>query len=125
MTLRKILLVLAFSLLIISASLGCELKFSITGENKTTYKPGEEVIVEIEVVYTHRKCEIELSDTKFTYSGIKILGATPWKEKNPATFSRQIKIQMLDDQKDEGILTISRKCSKEGVLGSIRFIKTL
>lgn len=122
MTLRILftIVILIFTSVITNA---CELKFNISGEKKEGYKTGEELIVEVTVVYTHRTCEIQLADTKFTFEGIKILGATPWKEKTPATFVRQIKIQMLDDTLNEGMLAIVRKCSKEGVLGSVKFHK--
>lgn len=120
---KKVILLLALSFALIGVSYACELKFNISGEKKEAYKAGEEVIIEVTIVYTHRKCEIELSDTKFTYEGIKILGATPWKEKAPATFVRQIKVLMLDDTLEEGVLSIGRKCSKEGVFGSVKLKK--
>lgn len=120
---KKIIFLVALVMAIWGESHACELKFNISGGQKETYKSGEEVIIEITITYTHRKCEIELSDTKFTYEGIKILGATPWKEKAPATFSRQIKVLVLEDTLKEGVLSIGRKCSKEGVFGSIKLQK--
>jgi len=120
---KKAIFLLALLIAVLGESHACELKFSILGEKKEAYQAGEEVIIEVTIVYTHRKCELELSDTKFTYEGIKILGATPWKEKAPATYARQIKVLMLDDSREEGILSISRKCSKEGVFGSIKLKK--
>ena len=116
---------LAFFMLVQPAiTRACELKFSISGEKKEVYKIGEELIVEVTVVYTHRTCEIQLSDTKFTYEGMKILGATTWKEKAPNTFARQIKLSLLDDSLDQASLTITRKCSKEGAIGTFRISKT-
>ncbi len=105
-------------------SQACELKFAISGERKESYKPGEELIVEVTIVYTHRTCEIQLSDTKFTYEGMKILGATSWKEKAPNAFSRQIKISLLADLLPEAKLNIVRKCSKDGVIGTFKVSKT-
>lgn len=105
-------------------SQACELKFAISGEQKESYKAGEELIIEVTIVYTHRTCEIQLSDTKFTYEGMKILGATAWKEKAPNTFSRQIKISLLADALPEAKLNIVRKCSKDGVIGTFKVAKT-
>lgn len=110
---------------ILSVSHACEVKFNISGEKKEVYKAGEDLIVEVTVVYTHRVCEIELSETKFTYEGIKILGATPWKEKSPGTYTRQIKLQVLKDEKKEASLTLIRKCQKEGGMGTLTFKKEL
>lgn len=123
---KKIIFMFSILLLSIGNIMACEVTFSISGEQKANYKAGEEFIIEVKVVYTHRKCEIELSDTKFIYEGLKILGATPWKEKAPATFVRQIKVLVLEDSLAEAnmLLTLSRKCSKEGVLGTIKVAKS-
>lgn len=121
---KKIVFLVAILIAILGESHACELKFNISGEKKEVYKAGEEVIIEVIITYTHRKCEIELSDTKFTYEGIKILGATPWKEKAPATYARQVKVLILNDSLENGVLSIARKCSKEGVFGSIKLKKT-
>lgn len=114
-------------LLSVGNILACEVTFSISGEQKVSYKAGDEFIIEVKVVYTHRKCEIELSDTKFKYEGLKILGATPWKEIAPATFVRQIKAFVLEDKLAEAnmFLTLSRSCSKEGVLGTLKVNKSM
>jgi hypothetical protein len=107
-----------------SISKACDLKFGVSGEQKAVYKAGEELIIEVTIVYTHRTCEIQLSDTKFTYEGMKILGATAWKEKAPNTFSRQIKISLLADALPEAKLNIVRKCSKDGAIGTFKIAKT-
>jgi hypothetical protein len=121
----QILAIFSFLLLLNPIVLqACELKFAISGEQKESYKSGEELIVEVTIVYTHRTCEIQLSDTKFTYEGMKILGATAWKEKAPNTFSRQIKISLLADALPEAKLNIVRKCSKDGVIGTFKVAKT-
>lgn len=119
-----LLLFVAFFLLQHTISQACELKFSVSGEQKGSYKSGDELIVEVTVVYTHRTCEIQLSDTKFTYEGMKIIGATAWKEKAPNTFSRQIKISLLADALPEAKLSVTRKCSKDGALGTFKISKT-
>lgn len=124
----KEIMIISFSLLCTVlqpiVSQACELKFAISGEQKESYKAGEELIIEVTIVYTHRTCEIQLSDTKFTYEGMKILGATAWKEKAPNTFSRQIKISLLADALPEARLNIVRKCSKDGVVGTFKISKT-
>ncbi len=121
---KKLILLLVLGLTLNGLSQACELKFSISGDKKETYKAGEELIIEVSVIYTHRKCEIELSDTKFTYEGMKIIGATAWKEKSPGTYTRQVKVSLLDDSKDEASLKITRKCNKEGALGTFKIVKT-
>jgi hypothetical protein len=120
---KKTFSLLILLILLAGVSRACELKFNISGEKKEGYSAGAELIIEVTVVYTHRTCEIQLSDTKFTYEGIKILGATPWKEKSPASYVRQIKVLVLEDSLDEGILSIGRKCTKEGAFGSIKLKK--
>ena len=111
---RKLILLLIFISAFLINTTGCELKFSISGEPKEVYKAGDEVIIEIQMTLTHRVCEIELSQSKFSFDGLKVLGATPWKEVHQGTYIRQIKIQLADDNKSEAKLSLTRKCSKEG-----------
>lgn len=118
-TILAVALLVAFS----ATTEACEVHFSVSGEQKTTYQPGDTFILEVKIVYTHRECEIQLSDTKFLFKGIKILGATNWKEMSPTTFVRQIKIQVTDEQVDEAGLSLARKCSKEGVIGKFTINK--
>lgn len=120
---RKFLSTLLIATLVTTVSLACEIKLSITGDKKEFYKEGDEVIVEAVVIYTHRVCELTLSDTKFTADGLKILGATPWKESSPGTFTRQLKIQVLKDSKKEGIVKVERSCKKEGGFGTLTLKK--
>lgn len=117
---KKIILLVALVGFLIGRGYACELNFKISGDKKEAYKAGEELIVEVTVTYTHRKCELELSDTKFTYDGIKIIGATQWIEKTPGSFTRKIKVSVLDTAANEASLTVSRKCNKEGALGSFK-----
>ncbi|PKP05621.1 MAG: hypothetical protein CVU10_09715 [Bacteroidetes bacterium HGW-Bacteroidetes-5] len=120
---RKFLSTLLIATLVTTVGLACEIKLSITGDKKEFYKEGDEVIVEAIVIYTHRVCELTLSDTKFTADGLKILGGTPWKESSPGTFTRQLKIQVLKDSKKEGIIKVERSCKKEGGFGTLTLKK--
>ncbi|MDP2423680.1 MAG: hypothetical protein U1C46_02545 [Bacteroidales bacterium] len=120
---KKLFLSVILMLGLMATSHACEVKYDISGEKKETYKAGEELIVEVTVVYTHRVCEIELADTKFTYDGMKILGATQWKEKSPGTYTRQVKLELLKDDKKEATLTLTRKCQKEGGIGTLKLKK--
>ena len=120
---RRLVLLAAIMLLPVLTIQACEIHFNISGEKKEVYKAGDTFILEVNIVYTHRECEIKLSDTKFLYKGIKILGATPWKESTPTSFTRQIKIQVTDEPTDEVSLTLVRKCSKEGAIGKFNLKK--
>ncbi len=121
---KTLIVCVVFLLSLSFTSRACEIKFNISGEKKEVYKAGEELIVEVTVTYTHRVCELELSDSKFTYEGMKILGATGWKEKSPGIYSRQVKIQLLPDGKEEAVLNLSRKCHKEGGFASLTLKKS-
>ncbi len=117
--LLSIMLLMTFSFI----GKACDIKFNISGDSKPIYKAGEEVIVEVTVTYTHRVCQLELSDTKFNADGVKILGATQWKEKAPGTYTRQLKVLVLQDGKKEGVINVVRECAKEGGYGTFKIRK--
>lgn len=93
----------------------CEIEFTILGdESKKSFKAGDEIIVQIDVVFTHRVCPEGIENTKFKYEGVKILGATKWKETSNGKFERKLKLQVLEGDEKEMILEAIRKCDKEG-----------
>ncbi len=120
---RKILSTIIITTFIVTVGYACEIKLSITGEKKEKFKPGDELIVDAVVVYTHRVCELDLTDTRFSADGLKILGATPWKESSPGTYSRQLKVQVIKDSKSEGVIKVERSCKKEGGFGILTIKK--
>jgi hypothetical protein len=119
---KKFFLIILMVIVPFCWSSACDIKFSIPGENKT-YKTGEEVIIEVTVTLTHRNCHTDITDTKFTYEGLKILGATDWKETQPGTYVRRIKTQVLKNQSEEAKLIASRKCDKDGGYGVCKLKK--
>jgi hypothetical protein len=113
---KKVFLIISMVIVPFCWSSACDIKFNGPAKDKA-YKPGDEVIIEVTVTLTHRNCHTGITDTKFTYEGLKILGATDWKETQPGTYVRQIKTQIIKDQKKEARLIASRKCDKDGGYG--------
>ncbi|MDX8340640.1 hypothetical protein SLH46_15690 [Draconibacterium sp. IB214405] len=97
----------------------CEIEISIEGDKKETYAAGEEIIIKVDVVFTHRVCPEGIENTKFKYDGLKVLGATKWKEYETGKFERKLKIKVLEGEQKEIILEAIRSCDKEGGYGKI------
>ncbi len=97
----------------------CEIEISIDGDKKETYAAGDEIVIKIDVVFTHRVCPEGIENTKFKYDGLKVLGATKWKEYETGKFERKLKIQVLEGDQKEIILEAIRTCDKEGGHGKI------
>ncbi|WP_346862967.1 hypothetical protein [uncultured Draconibacterium sp.] len=93
----------------------CEIEFTILGDEKQeSFKVGDEIIVQVDIVFTHRVCPEGIENTKFKYEGVKVLGATKWKETANGKFERKLKLQVLEGEEKELILEAIRKCDKEG-----------
>ncbi len=92
----------------------CEIEFSIEGEKKEGFAVGDEIIVKVDVVFTHRVCPEGIESTKFKYEGVKVLGATKWKETAKGRFERKLKLKVLEKTDKEMILEAIRTCDKEG-----------
>ncbi|OFY32777.1 MAG: hypothetical protein A2275_05960 [Bacteroidetes bacterium RIFOXYA12_FULL_35_11] len=81
---KKFFLTIVFFAGIIAASLACEFEFKIDEKSKKdVYAAGDEVVILVKCIFTHRVCNIAIKDTKFDTEGFKILGATDWKETKP------------------------------------------
>ena len=99
----------------------CEIEFTVLGdEKKESFKAGEEIIVKVDVVFTHRICPEGIENTKFKYEGVKILGATKWKETANGKFERKLKIKVLEGTTPELVLEAIRTCDKEGGYGKLK-----
>lgn len=101
----------------------CEILFTVAGQHKDVYQVDEELILKVEIILTHRVCPVAMKDTKFTYEGVKVLGATEWKEETPGKFTRKIKLKVENDGKENIKLTALRTCEKDGGYGSITLAK--
>lgn len=120
---KKFFTSILFLLVFSAVSNACEIKFNIVGNQKSSYKQGEELTVKVTVVYIHRICELELSDTQFIADGLKIVSASDWTEVDPVTFTREIKLKVLNDSKKVGVFNVERNCNKEGGFGSFKVNK--
>lgn len=110
-----------FTVLLIGQQVqACEIEFTVMGdEKKESFKVGDEIIVKVEVVYTHRVCPEGIENTKFKYEGVKVLGATKWKEIANGKFERKLKLKVVEGGEKELVLEAIRKCDKEGGYGKL------
>lgn len=119
-TFKKLAIIL---FLIIGSLVGtaCEISFEILDNKKEQYQQGDVLVVKVKVVFTHRQCPEGINSTKFSYEGMKVLGATQWSEPVKGTFERKFKIQIEDSSKEKLVFGAIRTCDKEGGSGSITF----
>ncbi|MGQ1783966.1 MULTISPECIES: hypothetical protein [unclassified Saccharicrinis] len=126
---KKLRIVLPFVLLFsgLMTVNACEINFKIQDDKKQAYAIGDVLIVEVEVVFTHRTCPVALKETKFKYQGVKILGATDWKQISGMKYTRKLKVQLTalkKGKKGKSQIFAVRTCDKEGGYGNIE-IETL
>ncbi len=114
--------VLAFVILSVSA-LACEIDFKILKGEKDTYKQGDELILKVEVFFTHKNCPEGISTTKFQPNGFKVLQGTKWRETTTGQFERKLKVKVTKSGSGKAILKAVRQCEKEGGLGTFE-VKT-
>lgn len=117
--LLALVIVLILALPTINAR-ACEFNFKITTEEKKSYKIGEELVVAVTVTLTHRNCHEDVNNIKFDMTGVKALGATPWKDLGNGQFERKFKLQVTDDPKGKHLLSATRSCDKDGGSGSVK-----
>ena len=119
-----IVLILLFGIIDVSNVFACEIEIRVNGKEKEMYAENDIVILEVYVFLTHKICPEGLKATKFKSDGMKILGATAWKEKKANTFLRMIKVEINHTKNGEAIFQARRTCDKEGGYGVIK-LKTL
>ena len=96
----------------------CEIEFKILKGEKEKYNKGDQIIVKVTVILTHRNCPEGIDATKFNTKGLKIEKATRWEEKSTGIFERKMMLKVTDNKKDINITGI-RTCDKEGGFGAL------
>jgi hypothetical protein len=97
--------------------MACDITFNIVENKKQSYNANDEVVIEVQVKLIHRHCNLSLKDTKFTYEGLKIEGATDWVEAQPGVYTRKVKAKITTDNLKTAKLIVTRKCDKDGGYG--------
>ena len=100
----------------------CEIDFTIIKGKKEKYSKGDELVVKVTVLLTHRNCPEGIKSTKFETQGVDILGATKWTSKNSTTFERKLKVKVTENKMDAVFISATRTCDKEGGFGSLKLM---
>lgn len=109
-----IMLIAAFLILIVAGiSSACEIEVKIKGKQKEVYTEGEMIVLSVCVFMTHKDCPEGIEATKFKSEGIKVLGATKWKETAPLKFVRLFKVKIEKTDKGECVFHTRRTCDKD------------
>lgn len=95
-----------------AAAQACTFRAEPDTGSKTAPRKGETRVVVVTVRHTHRRCTLPIEKTKFVPTGMKILGATPWKKITTGRYERKLKVTYL--QTGTAKLRIVRDCSRGG-----------
>lgn len=118
---KQLILILGFLLTGIIAIQACEFEFEVVGEKKASYSIGDEIVVKVTTTFTHRNCNVSIKNTEFNPTGLKINGATDWKEIQPGVWERKLKLSVVGTKDGKLQLEAVRTCDRMGGLGSIEF----
>ncbi len=118
--LRRSLLFTVILFIIGTADLiACEIILEVTQNKKEKYQIDDIIVVKVTVYFTHRICPEGIKNTKFTSSGLKVIGAKDWVETKMGVFERELKIKVTGTKKGKVSITAVRKCEKEGGSGTL------
>jgi hypothetical protein len=115
----KILIILITLILNSFVLIACEINFSIIKGEKETYIEGDELIIKVTVLLTHRNCPEGIESTKFETKGLIIRKTTKWKKVNTTIYTRKLKIEVTGKEGSEITITAIRECEKEGGKGKL------
>ncbi len=119
---RKLLLLVVIAGMLISFPQqlsACEIEFEILKGEKESYTTGDQFMVLVKVVLTHRACPEALNKTKFKTQGLKVVKSTSWKEITTMEHHRKLIVKVVDDSVENYVLNAIRTCDKDGGFGSL------
>ena len=121
MALGTFLLLLFFS----GTSNACEITVDFQDKTREVYQVGDEVILKVGVLLTHRNCPEGIDATTYKMENLEVIGATKWEEKSTNYFERLIKIKILESDTGEPVLHVLRTCEKEGGYSFLKIVVDL
>jgi hypothetical protein len=98
----------------------CEIEFEVVENQKEVYNEGDIIVIKVTVTLTHRSCPIGMDQTKFTMTGLEVLGATDWTQLSTMVWERKVKVKVLKTKNGNLVFNAVRTCDKDGGFGSIK-----
>ena len=124
----KTLIILLLGFLLVGFSVqeakACEIDFEILKGKKDKYEAGDIIVLKVIVTLTHRVCPIGLKQTKFKMNGLKVVGATEWKQISAMVYERKLKVKIESNKDGKLIFNAIRTCDKDGGFGSLQLEAT-
>ena len=74
---------------------------------------GKVVEVKVTVIYEHRRCVIELEDTRFNLNNFELVKQNKWTQEKRGTYSTVLKLKAI--KSGTAKLEVVRECSKKGI----------
>jgi hypothetical protein len=104
----------------VQESKACEIDFEIVKGEKEKYEAGDIIVLMVKVKLTHRTCPEGIKKTKFKMNGLKVVGATDWKQTSAMEFERKLKVKVIGTKDGKLIFNAVRTCDKDGGFGSLK-----
>ena len=121
---RKNYVIFLFTFLFVASiptlTQACEIDFEILKNEKAIYDTSEVFVAKVNVILTHRSCPIALKKTKFKTEGLKIVGATDWKQISTMKWERKLKVKVTGSDDGKVFINAVRTCDKDGGFGSLK-----
>jgi len=111
---------LAFNMFPVHEAKACDIDFEILKGKKDKYEKGDIIIIKVKVKLTHRTCPEAIKKTKFKMNGLKVLGATKWKQLSAMEYERKLKLEVEGTKDGKLIFNAVRTCDKDGGFGSLK-----
>lgn len=119
---KSLFIIIAIGLitLVSNNAFSCEIDLKVDEKSKKeTYKVGDVIVIKVKVTLTHRVCTLTIDKTKFDTKGLKIEGATDWKETSNGVYERKLKVKVTGTKNGKLSLSAVRTCDKTGGYGTL------
>ncbi len=115
-----IIMIIAFMFILPKQAKACEIDFEILKNEKAVYDTSDIFVAKVNVILTHRSCPEALSKTKFKSEGLKIVGATDWKQISSMKWERKLKVKVTGTDNGKVFINAIRTCDRDGGFGSLK-----
>ncbi|MCW3786010.1 hypothetical protein [Plebeiibacterium sediminum] len=115
----KIRLIILLGIILTSVSLvnACDITLKIQDEAKEAYHVGDDLIVQVDLLFTHINGSVSERDSKLKCMELKIIDITDWKKILDMQYARRLKVKAkkVTSESTKTQTAAKRAYRKEGV----------
>ncbi len=117
---RNLIFVIFCSFCIVVCAQNNDSIIKISKGAKDVYNVGDEITLELQVTMPEEICNDGMDNAKVYLSGLEIVEDWPWTQEGKSSWSKELKIKVIENKKRQSKITVFRKADKGSFFSQLK-----